>query len=495
MRIPTLNTALALSLTPPKGDSDGDDQGNEQDTDQGNEQGKGQGDTKDQDGQDGQDDAKDGDEKGQGQDKGKNKDGQDKDGQGDIEGDDKPIKYGDPNQDLKPNQGGKQPQDGGEEQDGEGITQDEGYGNTSGGGDGSQGGGAGCLSDEQTDVAQQLADAVAQGIFGTMDRDDAFNDSIVEEQNRADPLQPNEQRYDPFQRNIGENSVEPNQRDNNSVTRILKEVAQQSGQVKVGLVRMIRAMEQTTVAHGTKNGHLSSRMYAQTWSELQGGKRPSRPYYEQSEKMDNSIACSIVVDQSGSMSGLKQQTIKGMLALADALNAVKASVQVIGYRYGGSRGTVGLHYGQGHSQYSYNPTNCGQATIDVFQQFGERFHTVKGRFAHLRAGGGTPTADGMQYALEGLSERNEHHRIMFVLTDGCPDGGHQQIINRQIRLAKEAGIHIVGVGLGGGTQGVVSSYPDSVVAYDMSQLPEALLSKLRQIIKPNTGKRGARVAR
>ena len=204
--------------------------------------------------------------------------------------------------------------------------------------------------------------------------------------------------------------------------------------------------------------------------------------------MDVSIACAVVVDQSSSMSGLKRDTVKGMIALADALNSVGAATQVTGFRYGGYH-PEGVHGIQ--TEYC----NAGGACIDVFQQFGERFNAVKGRFAHLRATGGTPTADGMQYALEGLSERNEAFRIMFVLTDGCPDGGHQQIINRQIRIAKEAGIHVVGVGLGRGTQGVVSSYPDHIVALNMAQLPEKLIGKLSTILKPSANKRGRRVAK
>ena len=363
--------------------------------------------------------------------------------------------------------------------------QDEGYGDDSGGKGVHQGGGD--ASDDFTDVAQQLSDAINQGLFGTTDRDDALNDSIEQEVQESDPLQRGEARYNPMQR-MYPKEISHSERDTLSANKVLKEIAKESGQVKVGLQRLIRAMEQTNVSHGTRDGRLSSRMYAKTWGELKGGKAPSRPYYKRSEKMDISIACSVVVDQSSSMSGLKRQTVKGMLALGDALNSVGAATQVTGYRYGGYDNPNHFH------GVMTTPVNGSGACIDIFQQFGEKFTAVKGRFAHLRATGGTPTADGMQYALEGLSERNEAFRIMFVLTDGCADGGHQPIINRQIRLAKEAGIHVVGVGLGRGTQGVVSSYPDHIVAEDMSQLPEALIAKLKVILKPSANKRGRRVA-
>lgn len=465
MRISTLNTALSLSLKqdPSKGQDDqgdnkdsqnpdgADGQGQDQDQD-GGDTGKGDSDT-DKDTSDGSDKGEsDKSEKGKG-DKGDPKDGDEE----------------------------------GETQEGEGD-QDGGYGDNSGGKGEHQGGGS--AGDDLTDVGQQLSDAINQGLFGTTDRDDALQDTVTEEVKQSDPLQRGEARYNPHIR-MYPSELRHTERDTNSANRVLRDIARESGQVKVGLQRLVRAMEQTNVSHGTRDGRLSSRMYARTWSELKGGKRPSRPNYQRSEQMDISIACSVVVDQSSSMSGLKQQTIKGMLALADALNGIDAATQVIGFRYGGYN-PEGWH---GSADRNSRPNISGQAAIDVFQQFGEKFTAVKGRFAHLRATGGTPTADGMQYSLESLSERNESFRIMFVLTDGCPDGGHQAVINRQIRIAKEAGIHVIGVGLGRGTQGVVSSYPDHIVAENMSQLPEKLIAKLRGILKPSANKKGRRVAK
>ena len=450
MRISTLNTSLQLTLKsePSKGqdkDTNPDTNGDGSD---------GQGKEDDQDGGDTGSGDSDSDQDGQGQD---GSDGEEK--------------------------GGSNSEPKGEADKSD--IQDEGYGDDSGGKGVHQGGGD--ASDDFTDVAQQLSDAINQGLFGTTDRDDALNDSIEQEVQESDPLQRGEARYNPMQR-MYPKEISHSERDTLSANKVLKEIAKESGQVKVGLQRLIRAMEQTNVSHGTRDGRLSSRMYAKTWGELKGGKAPSRPYYKRSEKMDISIACSVVVDQSSSMSGLKRQTVKGMLALGDALNSVGAATQVTGYRYGGYDNPNHFH------GVMTTPVNGSGACIDIFQQFGEKFTAVKGRFAHLRATGGTPTADGMQYALEGLSERNEAFRIMFVLTDGCADGGHQPIINRQIRLAKEAGIHVVGVGLGRGTQGVVSSYPDHIVAEDMSMLPEALIAKLKVILKPSANKRGRRVA-
>ena len=102
-------------------------------------------------------------------------------------------------------------------------------------------------------------------------------------------------------------------------------------------------------------------------------------------------------------------------------------------------------------------------------------------------------ADGIQFGLEALSARDEGHRIMFVVTDGCPNGGHQAIINRQLRLAKQAGIHIIGVGLGRDARYVKDLFPDSVWSLEISELPKLLIAKLNELIDIRAYGRGRRL--
>ena len=78
-------------------------------------------------------------------------------------------------------------------------------------------------------------------------------------------------------------------------------------------------------------------------------------------------------------------------------------------------------------------------TVRVTESFAvERFSQVMWRFANTRGGGSTPMSDGIQYAMMALSQRDEAHRFLFVVTDGCPNGDHVPVIQRQKRLAKAA---------------------------------------------------------
>jgi uncharacterized protein with von Willebrand factor type A (vWA) domain len=103
-------------------------------------------------------------------------------------------------------------------------------------------------------------------------------------------------------------------------------------------------------------------------------------------------------------------------------------------------------------------------------------------------------ADGIQFALDSLNGRKEGHRFVFVITDGAPDGGHEPVIRRQVRLAKEAGIQVVGVGMGAwGAQGVQALFDESVYSEDLAALPHMLVKKLNDLIDRQAAKRGRKM--
>lgn len=255
------------------------------------------------------------------------------------------------------------------------------------------------------------------------------------------------------------------------------------------LRQIIRAMEMTSVVHGTPKGRrLSGRFLVDSKVTIMSGDMPRRAYKQTDEQIDTSLAAAVVLDQSGSMLGLLKGATQVLCAITEPLDALGCPVQVSGFRdgryYGGD--ADGLASGRYHRTESI--------THDVFKAFHEPLRAVRWRFANTRATGGTPMADGVQFGLDALSSRKEGHRLLFVVTDGQPNGGHLPIIRRQLRLAKEAGIHVVGVGIGHGAKYVQKVFPDSVWTDKISDMPQALIAKLNQIIDTRASKRGVRYA-
>ena len=279
--------------------------------------------------------------------------------------------------------------------------------------------------------------------------------------------------------------VRENDATKSTAQTLLDQVRDQSNFLRASLRQMVRAMEFSHTTHGLKRGRgLSARTLVDTALSVRAGIQPKRAYYDTDTVIDTSIACAICLDESGSMDDSLVEASKMLLALAEPIDSIGGKVLAYGFR----DGRQWVDGGQGHRE------DCSMI-YDVFKSWEERFVTVKGRFANTIATGGTPMAEGIQFGLDNLELRTEKHRILFVLTDGEPNYGHRPVIKRQIRVAKEAGIHIVGIGWGYYGRGVQTLYPDHCWADSEAEIPKLLVAKLRSLLKEKVGRRGQRVAK
>lgn len=250
--------------------------------------------------------------------------------------------------------------------------------------------------------------------------------------------------------------------------------------LRTRLRSIIRAVEQRAVVHGTRRGiGISERMLVESLAAIRGGRPPNRAYYTVGEQMDTSIAAVIVMDESGSMTDKLQDATKLLMALTEPLDFLGAKTMVVGFRDGISPPRT--------SQDLQDSAELGchrvaGVHIDIFKSFEERFVTIQWRFANTRGVGGTPMSDGVQFGLDHLNHRKEAHRILFVVTDGDPDTGHEPVIRRQHRIAKEAGINVIGVGVGVKSQRVMRLFPDHVWDEHISNLPTRLVKKLNEVL-------------
>ena len=248
--------------------------------------------------------------------------------------------------------------------------------------------------------------------------------------------------------------------------------------------------------HGTRQGKFSDRRIVASSVELRSGRRPTRPNWQMEQKQDCTLAVSLVIDQSGSMSGNNQKyATMGAIAIAEPLDKLGAPIMVCGPRNGQGYDPEEEEYEEIQTSvrgyYKCDTPKFHRACpvhIDVFKDWNESMVSCLSRFSTITASGGTPLSDGIQYAMQELSDRTERHRVIIVLTDGaanCPD-----VVNRQIRLAKEAGIHVIGVGIGDWCDCVTTQFPENHIQIpNVSELPKQLLGVLDNIMFPKKSRK------
>lgn len=276
--------------------------------------------------------------------------------------------------------------------------------------------------------------------------------------------------------------------DTQRASDMLTEVRSTVAYLRARLRSIVRAQEMTSVIHGVPRGKkLSDRKLASTVCDLKSGEMPRQAYQTKTTKVDTSLALVSVLDQSYSMSGSIRSVVQCAMALTDAVEGIKGKSMSFGFRSGSDLITPGIPE-EDYDAFDYHRYH--NVYYDVFKQWDEPFVSSKWRFARATVEGGTPMADGIQYGLCALNERREKHRIMVVITDGAPDPGHLPVINRQLRLAKEAGIHVLGVGFGSQAKYVKKVFPDYVHVPTVTDLPQPLLKKLNDLCDFHGNRRG-----
>lgn len=328
---------------------------------------------------------------------------------------------------------------------------------------------------EMTD--QIFAGTELDGILNNMDGLELATAAHAKEDFRD--LEPGEMAWNPYDPMSDEARVVRSghrETDQERANAMLAEVRETVVYLRARLRNIVRAQEFTDTTHGVRRGRkLSNRRLVDTAIELRSGQNPTRPYQITDTQMDTSVALCIVLDQSGSMCSSLYAVSQAMMIMADCIESIGGKTMALGFRDGADS-----HY-SGPSSYGKSYHRVHGVRYDIFKTWDEMFVNAKWRFAHTQAYGGTPMSDGVQYGLMALNERTEAHRILWVITDGCPNRPHEKVIRRQLRLAKAAGIHVVGNGIGDEAAYVKNLFPDHVWTDKVRDLPQPVVAKLNEL--------------
>ena len=355
------------------------------------------------------------------------------------------------------------------------------------------GGNAADRDDDEGDLdLDALRDALQNGENALMDNAEALREAIWGDED-GDDVEEYEEVWRPERPDL-DRVIRP-RGDFDKASRMREKARELSSAITAQFRRKFLAARRPKPFHGVRYGRgLSERRLVDTMVEIKSGIRPTRPDYTVHKGMDTSLAIAVVGDQSGSMYGAPANyAAMAMLALADSFETMGSPVMCCGVRDG--RGNRNWDSDEGvvrdlpsGGQITYSRADYCQVTYDVFKDWHEpmRNKRVVSRFSAYKADGGTPLSDGVAFALESISERPERHRVIVVLTDGMPN--NSATMRYLVRKAREAGVTVVGVGIGYGMDCVKTLYPDKhVVVSDVKDLPRELLTQIESIVFPHQG--------
>lgn len=365
-----------------------------------------------------------------------------------------------------------------EEGDGEGTEEgdNEGDGETTKGTVGAPGGGHHEVSEEEVrEFVGELLEAIKNGdVSGLKDLSEALEAAITGEV--EDDVRRGEHSWRPSCPELDEVRFATGGKQDASRS-ILDSVRRETATIKSRLRAKFLEARRPITLHGVACGSdLSDRRMIDSLFEIRCGQDPTRPDEMKLNRPECSLAVAVVIDQSGSMHGMRADATRAMAAIVDSLDSLHCPVLCVGPRNG--------KYDY-NSSYSNDCHRHSGVIIDVFKNWDEPMNRCLARFSATTATGGTPLEDGIQYALQSLSHRKERHRLVIVITDGCPD--NPEVCTRQIRLAAEAGVSIIGVGIGGGANEVKRLFKFPIVVPTVSELPVILVKTLESIVFPKIG--------
>lgn len=265
-----------------------------------------------------------------------------------------------------------------------------------------------------------------------------------------------------------------------SVKPDLLRLRRQSNTLRLRLATLFKMRQQIQEIHGLPEGsELSEDFMVSSYVELRHGVVPSRPWKDVTDRMEVTIDAVTVLDQSGSMGSQVNVLRDTALMLNDALAGLQAKTFILGFE----SGKQGYKLSENDHLRGYHRTNS--TDFNIFKTWEMPWEKAQNNLTNINISGSTPMSDGVQLGLSLLRKRKSRFRFLFVVTDGQPDYNHQKVINRQLRLATEAGFFVVGIGIGEEAKYVQQLFPHHVWVSQIDGLANACAFKLAQLLEPH----------
>lgn len=244
---------------------------------------------------------------------------------------------------------------------------------------------------------------------------------------------------------------------------------------------MIRATQKITWEPHQERGRIDSKRLVAAY---QGDPHVFKVKDDASD-LDTAIALSI--DLSGSMHGRKaRRAMEAVIVFSELLDRIGVPFEVTGFDAHMSSQLGERWYKDAEKRRSINYARIEAIRHHEFKKWGDRLFDARQYFHRIGdcTGSGHNNVDGesIQLAANSLLKRPEKRKVMFVFSDGMPNGGglnepkHHHLIDTVKALSKS--IEVVGIGIM--TDCVRDYYPKHIVVHNSENLPTVVMGLLKE---------------
>ena len=276
--------------------------------------------------------------------------------------------------------------------------------------------------------------------------------------------------------------IEPLQIPDNLNSKYVPQIDDQAGRMVGKMQKDIERMMAAQSLSVRVPGHRSGRLQSSNLHRVMAN--DDRVFNRKHENRTKATAVTLLIDNSGSMSGVKIQTAMiAAYALAQTMERIGIPCEMLGFTTGGYGSTAGMT--DADRKVNYNRT-CA-LIMPIYKAFDERVNSiVKSRIAHMAYNqwGMNANVDGecLEYAAARLMKRREQRKVMIVLSDGQPAGannapGH---LKATVQDLTKAGLDIVGIGIMDNS--VKHFYPKHMVLNNVEDLPGIVMGELKRVL-------------
>ena len=361
--------------------------------------------------------------------------------------------------------------------------------------------------DSQSGSEDNAADADGSGCASDNDEDSYVNDTIEELQNKADAMKKEvEAMIEDLAEILDGESKTFEEMINESMVEIAKESLAGCTYLPYTEGDRIQTVDQkdeeefkdSYLAINTKMKRLQqvleqvlqARRKIKKYRNLERGKfdvtkchkllknMSNQVFYKKRFGEDLNTAVSLVIDLSGSMTSCgKDRNARAMtIALGETLSKLKIPFEVIGFN------TLAW---DGPDMPPFNRTIPLQ--LDIYKNFNDKYQVVKTRLGKMHGKMHNIDGESVKFAGERLKTRREQRKIMFVLSDGRPEGQLRsdtlnQNLKDELKRLRGEGVEIYSFGIM--TEDPIRLYGREYSLYipDVNTLGESFFKKLTEVM-------------